>query len=340
MSGRQWGALLLIGLTACASSPRGPASSAYPEQAERAALRYELHVLTAGAVDTRPVRVEREEFMQALRHPALAVRASEQPRHTARWLLEAALEAELLAEVEHERVVRLVPREDGSPLSTASNARLLAGYQRLCEQRYGGGDCLGLTEDGPVLDREDRRTLALAFALGGVLEETRQSLKHMVSPQAVLTLVLSAAVLYFMLWLVPEPLTKGVAALISLGLLAWLGAQTLWELVEGWGRLVHAADRATTLEELEQAGRSYSTGAGGEHRAGAGAGGDGGGGGGRREVLAAAVTVAGLQPSGGAGRGARRQAGSGWRGGGGGGSGPGHLHLDGTQPRPPGDGGG
>ncbi|HLL06824.1 MAG TPA: hypothetical protein VK539_39990 [Myxococcaceae bacterium] len=258
MSGRQWGALLLIGLTACASSPRGPASSAYPEQAERAALRYELHVLTAGAVDTRPVRVEREEFMQALRHPALAVRASEQPRHTARWLLEAALEAELLAEVEHERVVRLVPREDGSPLSTASNARLLAGYQRLCEQRYGGGDCLGLTEDGPVLDREDRRTLALAFALGGVLEETRQSLKHMVSPQAVLTLVLSAAVLYFMLWLVPEPLTKGVAALISLGLLAWLGAQTLWELVEGWGRLVHAADRATTLEELEQAGRSYS----------------------------------------------------------------------------------
>jgi hypothetical protein len=26
-----------------------------PEQAERAALRYELHVLTAGAVDTRPV---------------------------------------------------------------------------------------------------------------------------------------------------------------------------------------------------------------------------------------------------------------------------------------------
>ena len=109
-----------------------------------------------------------------------------------------------------------------------------------------------------MLDREDRRTLALAFALGGVLEETRQSLKHMISPQAVLALVLSAAVLYFMLWLVPEPLTKGVAALISLGLLAWLGAQTLWELVEGWGRLVHAADRATTFEELEQAGRGYS----------------------------------------------------------------------------------
>jgi hypothetical protein len=49
-----------------------------------------------------------------------------------------------------------------------------------------------------------------------------------------------------------------VAALISVGLLAWLGAQTLWELIEGWGRLVHEADRATTFEELRQAGHRYS----------------------------------------------------------------------------------
>jgi len=258
MKGRQWGALLLVGLTACAGSARGPSSSPHPEEAHREALRYELRVLTAGAVATQPVRVDSADFQQALRREALPVRASERPRDTARWLLQQELQAELLAEVEHERVVRLVPREEGSPLATASNAKLLASYQRLCEQHYGGGDCLGLTGDGPVLDREDRRTLALAFALGGVLGETRESLKHMVSPQAVLALVLGAAVLYFTLWLLPDPVTKGVAALISLGMLAWLGAQTVWELLEGWGRLVHEADRATTFEELEQAGRRYS----------------------------------------------------------------------------------
>ena len=49
-----------------------------------------------------------------------------------------------------------------------------------------------------------------------------------------------------------------MAALISVGLLAWMGAQTVWELMEGWGRLVHQADRATTFEELEQAGRRFS----------------------------------------------------------------------------------
>jgi hypothetical protein len=258
MNGRQWGATLLVWLTACASVPRVPATSIDPYEAELAAMRYELRVLTAGAVDTQPVEVDAEDFQEAMKTLALHVRASERPRETARWLLEGELRAELLAEVEDRRVVRMVPLEEGSRLSTASNAQLLADYRRLCERQYGGGDCLGLTADGPVLDREDRRTLALAFAFEGVLEETRQSLKHMVSPQAVLTMVVSAAVLYFALWLVPEPLTKGVAALISIGLLAWLGAQTVWELMEGWGRLVHEADRATTFEELRQAGRRYS----------------------------------------------------------------------------------
>ncbi len=172
--------------------------------------------------------------------------------------MEGELQADLLAEVEYGRVVRLVPLEEDSPLSVASNAKLLAGYQRLCAEQYEGGDCLGLTADGPVLDRDDRRTLALAFAFGRVLKETRESLKQMVSPQAVLALVLGAAMLYFMLWIVPEPVTKGVAALISIGLLAWLGAQTLWELMEGWERLVAEADRATTFGELEEAGRKFS----------------------------------------------------------------------------------
>jgi hypothetical protein len=257
MSGRRWGALLLVWLTACASTPRVLTTGTDPDKAELAALRYELRVLTASAVDTAPVEVDTEDFQEAMRKVALHVPVSERPRETARWLMEGELRAELLAEVESGRVVRMVPREEDSPLLTASNAQMLAGYQLLCEQ-YGGGDCLGLTADGPVLDREDRRTLALAFALGGVLGETRESLKHMVSPQAVLAMVLSSAMIYFTLWLLPEPLSKGVAALISIGLLAWLGAQTVWELLEGWGRLVHEADRATTLEELREAGRRYS----------------------------------------------------------------------------------
>jgi len=258
MSGRALGATVLVWLTACAGTPRGPATGTDPEEAELAALRYELHVLTAGAVDTEPVEVDAEEFLKHMRALAPAVRPAGWSRDSARWLLEQPLEADLFAETEGERVLRMVPLGDDSPLATVSNAQLVARYQRLCAQHYGGGDCFALLADGPLLDKEDRRTLALGFAFGSVLEETKQSLKHMVSPQAVLGLLVGTVTLYFMLWLVPEPLTKGVAALISIGLLAWLGAQTVWELMDGWARLVHEADRATSFEELEQAGRRFS----------------------------------------------------------------------------------
>jgi hypothetical protein len=258
MTGREWGALFLVWLTACASSPRGSAPSTDPDEAERAILRYELRVLTAGAVDTRPVQVDREDFQEQMRALLPAVRPAGWSRDSARWLLEQALETDLFAETEGERVLRMVPLEDDSPLEMASNAQWVARYQRLCAQQYGGGDCIGLLADGPLLDREDRRTLALAIAFGSVLQETKLSLQHMVSPQAVLSMLVGTVMLYLMLWVVPEPVTKAVAALISVGLLAWLGAQTLWELMEGWARLVHEADRATTFEELEQAGRRFS----------------------------------------------------------------------------------
>jgi hypothetical protein len=258
MRGRQWGALLLAGLTACAGTPRGSAPSTDWDEAEGAALRYELRVLTAGAVDTRPVQVDREGFQEQMRALLPAVRPAGWSRDSARWLLEQALETDLFAETEGGRVLRMVPLEDDSPLDTASNAQWLARYQHLCAQQYGGGDCIGLLADGPILDREDRRTLALAIAFGSVLQETQLSLRHMVSPQAVLSMLVGTVMLYLMLWVVPEPATKAVAALISVGLLAWLGAQTLWELMEGWARLVHEADRATTFEQVEQAGRRFS----------------------------------------------------------------------------------
>jgi hypothetical protein len=80
----------------------------------------------------------------------------------------------------------------------------------------------------------------------------------MVSPQAVLSLLVGTAMLYLMLWLVPEPLTKGVAALMTLAFIAWLGVDTVWSLMKGWAQLVYATDRATSFEQIEEAGHRFS----------------------------------------------------------------------------------
>jgi hypothetical protein len=255
---RRLNALVLVLLTACASAPRPVPESAELYEAELEAIRYELKVLTVGAVRTEPVKVSAADFRKALRERAREVRAPAQPEEAARYLLEEELQAELVAEVERGRVVRMVPMEEDSPLSAVSNAALVAWYQSFCAERHGGGDCLGLVADGPVLDRADRRTLALAYAFDSLLPETREALGEMVSPQALMAMVVWSAGLYFMLWLVPEPVTKGVALLLTLGFIAWLGVDTVWSLMDGWARLVHDADRATTPEELREAGRKFA----------------------------------------------------------------------------------
>jgi hypothetical protein len=79
----------------------------------------------------------------------------------------------------------------------------------------------------------------------------------MVEPGAVLAMVVWSVAVYLLLWTVPEPFSKGLAAALTVGLLAWLGAETVWGLLSGWGRLVEEAGRAATFEEVEEAGARY-----------------------------------------------------------------------------------
>jgi hypothetical protein len=160
--------------------------------------------------------------------------------------------------MERGRVVRLMPLEEGSPLEAASAAEIRREYLELCQREYGGGDCLGLLADGPTLTREDLRTLGLALALRGVLKETGVALKGVVSPQALVALVVWTCCLYLTLWLLPEPVSKALAAGMTAALLAWLPVRTLWSLMDGWGRLAYEVDRATSFEQVEAAGARFS----------------------------------------------------------------------------------
>ncbi|MBM7116218.1 hypothetical protein I3V78_21940 [Archangium primigenium] len=205
---------------------------------------------------TRVVAVTREEYQRAVsrllqHHPVLGT-----PQETAQGMLQTLPEEELLAEVYRDRVLTLVPLTDKGSLVPEAEAALQEKYLRWCQSR-GGGDCLGLFTDGPYLRTDDRRTLALALAFGGVLDETRAALGRELSPQALLASLVWAAGLYLALWLLPEPSTKAVAASLSVVLLAWLGVDALWGLLDGWVLMAHAAHEATTFEELRDAGEAF-----------------------------------------------------------------------------------
>ncbi|NMO15037.1 hypothetical protein HPC49_07305 [Pyxidicoccus fallax] len=130
-------------------------------------------------------------------------------------------------------------------------------YLRWCERTQGGGDCLHLLMDGPTVRGEDRYALALALSLGAVLDETKHALRGMVEPSAVLSMLVWTATVYLLLWALPEPMSKGVAAALTVTLLAWLGVDTLWSLMQGWVRLVEDANRAVSFEQLSTAGEHF-----------------------------------------------------------------------------------
>jgi hypothetical protein len=60
-----------------------------------------------------------------------------------------------------------------------------------------------------------------------------------------------------MMWLVPEPTTKAVAASMTLLLIGYLGLNTVYGLMDGWARMADTAHHATTFEELRMAGEEF-----------------------------------------------------------------------------------
>src|SRR5688572_18899389 len=101
---RQGMAVLLTVLTACGSSPRAMRANPDPDEAELAAARYELRVLSPSAA-AEPVEVDEEAFREALARLARRVRASARAQESAWRLFGMEREVEFVAQVEDGRVV-------------------------------------------------------------------------------------------------------------------------------------------------------------------------------------------------------------------------------------------
>jgi len=277
-----WFLLVLFLQSACATgAPWGSLTTGYRHQSLTPppapkepglewATAYAVDFLEPGAVSTRPVPIHKAEFQQAFLRLSRDVRlARKSPREAAHELLRllpnphepprVTAQGDWTLETFRERGYTFLPeRQEGAVVLTPlAEDALKDKYLQWCGHQ-GGGDCLGLLDDGDWLRTDDRRTLALAMALGSVLDETRNALaSELLDERALVSLVVWTVALYAMMWLVPEPTTKAIAAGMTLLLVGYLGLNTMYGLMDGWARMANAAHEATTFEELRAAGKTF-----------------------------------------------------------------------------------
>jgi hypothetical protein len=208
--------------------------------------------------DVKPVELSEEEFKEAVAAHAPSVPAVERPLEYAGRLFGVP---ERTGWLWYEgRSQRLIPSEPGSHQNlrlSPPDEELKRSYLLWCERRWGPGDCLRLLVDKPFLDGDARYALAMAIAQSKVLEAMKEELARLVSPQAVVATVVGGLTMYAILLALPEPVSKGVAALLTLGAMAYLGWDTVWRLMDGWLVLMREVDGATTFDGIYAAGEKF-----------------------------------------------------------------------------------
>jgi hypothetical protein len=217
-----------------------------------------IHISRTATVE--PVEVPPAEVTEALRRLARQVRLSGSPRETVERLFQLdALYGDYLY-LSQER--KLIPLASGMPLQgalTAAEQRWADGYKEWCRSAHHfEGDCLGgALVAGKYLDLRGRYMWSMALSKSPVLEEFEKALGEMVSMQAVMQAAIATVVTLLVLLAMPEPVTKFVAAWATVGLILWVGAKTLYNLITGWFQLMEEVKVATTFEEIREAGEKF-----------------------------------------------------------------------------------
>jgi hypothetical protein len=143
------------------------------------------------------------------------------------------------------------------PGAQAAQAGLVRDYQHWCVQGRRGGACLSLLGEDLYLDEDERTDMALMLAFENLWPGVEAVVRASVDPDQLRIAVFTSLSMYLGLLLLPEPTSKLVAVSMTGVLLAYLGAETLFSLVEGYRQLKADAQRARSFGELRAAGERY-----------------------------------------------------------------------------------
>jgi hypothetical protein len=207
-----WTAALLVLLAGCATASR-------------------VVRLDTGQADTlvftprsgaQPVKLNGDDFKEAVAKRAWEVRPSTGPQEAARKLFEVETRSgSYTYETLSRRVTPLGPDEHLEGTPPVAEVELTRDYLRWCERTGRPGDCLRLLTESPVVNGDGRFAMALALAKGAVLDEMLEAFKDMADPHAMVAAVLWTWTTYMVLISIPDvTISKGLAAVMTATLIS------------------------------------------------------------------------------------------------------------------------
>lgn len=174
----------------------------------------------------------------------------------AKWVLEMPLSIRTYPEGGS---VRVSAFGQGAAMDRVWQFALRKEYGRWCRAHEAPGDCLSLLEDGLGFSSWDKLSVAVGLSLDPMHESIAKALEGTFNPTLFKAMVVSALASWVVLAANPEPVFTKAAAVLAAVAVAYLGVDAFLAVVKAcWGLKV-AADRATTFQELEEAGQRFGT---------------------------------------------------------------------------------
>jgi len=244
-------ALILAFLVGCSGIPRIPVVE------DNGPGKVIVHI--PRTADLQPVVLEEEEFQQTMRQLAREVRLTGTPRQMAERMFQIDPQSGNYLYLPRDRkVVPLGPGETWDGTLTTEDLETAERYRVWCQRVHKFyGDCLGgALVGGRYLDMHGRYVWALALSKSPVLDEMQKALGEMVEFRA----LMSAALFtfgYMLLIMALNPVAPALVAVVGLGMILYVGYDTIRNLVTGWIDLMEAVKVATTFEQIRDAGERF-----------------------------------------------------------------------------------
>ncbi|WNZ64897.1 hypothetical protein QEG98_15350 [Myxococcus sp. MxC21-1] len=99
--------------------------------------------------------------------------------------------------------------------------------------------------------------LALYFALDTVWSGVEDAIRDMVNPAALRAMVTTIIGTALVMLVAPEPITKVIAIALTASLIAYLGTGPVWNLGQGFLRLLDESRDAAGFADIERAGHRF-----------------------------------------------------------------------------------